>query len=160
MKNLILTSTLLTALLLFSFGCHHNDFNADEIIDKQDSAIVAKLSEGVQYAQSFNQLMIQFHDSLEIHNDPVKIAHHNNMIHHYDSAYHQLESINLAHHQDLNEKHHCNMMSGMMGNGHMMNSSGYSHHGGEYHCELMDEIMEYCDIVEDLDRIHPEYCGY
>lgn len=160
MKNLALKSTLLAAVILFAYGCQKTDNEEDKIIDQQDRPAVANLNAEVQNAHSLNNLLVQYHDSVEMHSDPDLVAHYKDRIHYYDSAYHQSESKYRTHHHRLNEKHRCDRMNGTMNNGHMMRRSGNSHHGGGYDCHLMERIMEYCNRMESLEQLHPRYCSY
>lgn len=167
MKKSISKSVLVTVVIgAFVYGCSKNEQDNHSVIDEQDAPVLAKLQAEIQNVQSFNNSLILYQDSLTGCTDSIMIEHYNDMVHHYDSVYHHSESLCQGYHNQLNDIHHCDMitecesmMDDMMGNGSMMGGNG-SHNGGEHQCDMMEEVRDYCSTMDELEQEHPQYCTH
>lgn len=81
------------------------------------------------------------------------------MIGYYDGMFHQSESLCQANYNQLNDIHHCDMISvcesGMNntnGNGGMMGSNS-----GGHDCNIMGEMNDYCGTMDELELTHSQY---
>ncbi len=162
-----IVAIVVMAALALAYGCNSNKNNKHSIFDQQDTSVVSKLNAELQNAQSFNNLLMMYQDSLSEHSDPVMIEYYNGMIEQYDSAYHYSEALCQGYYDQLEEIHHCDMiaecesmMGNMAGHGGMMGGYGYSDTQNGHVCTIMEDIKDYCSTKEKLELDHQKYCTY